>query len=118
MSAILSHSCLACRCMQFVSLGIASIIVEYLCICSSMDTFSLEDDDANELFITQTPSKNNDGVQLIGNLADPMDFSMPCQSLIPASVPKRIDFSDISDNEIFEIPCSQKSDNSVAKSTR
>ena len=83
-----------------------------------MDTFSLEDDDANELFITQTPSKNNNGVELIGNLADPMDFSTPCQSLIPAGVPKRMEFSDISDDEIFDIPCSQRNDNSVAKNTR
>ena len=104
--------------MQFVSIDIALLLLEHLLIFPTMDTFSLEDNDANELFITQTPSNNNDGVKLIGSLADPMDFSSPCQSLLPASASKSVDFSDISDEEIFDIPCSQKSANSVDKNGR
>ena len=94
--------------MQFISIDIALLLLEYLLIFPTMDTFNLEDDDANELFITQTSSNNNDGMKLIGSLADPMDFSSPCQSLLPASASKRVDFSDISDDEIFDIPCSQE----------
>ena len=73
-----------------------------------MDMFSLEDDDANELFITQTPSSSNVGIGNSGIMADNMDFTSPCKSLIPDGVQKKFDFSDISDDEIFEIPCSQK----------
>ena len=81
--------------MQFISIAVALLLLEYLLIFPTIDRFSLEDDDANELFITQTPSNNNDGVKLIGSLADPMDFSKPCQLLLPASASKRVDFSDI-----------------------
>ena len=73
-----------------------------------MDTFSLEDDDAKELFITQTPSKEKDGSELIGLLGDPMDFSMPCRSIVGERVNVNVAYFDISDDDFFEIPYSQK----------
>lgn len=73
-----------------------------------MDTFSLEDDDARELFITQTPSGEKDGSKLVGLLGDPMDFSTPCSSVLKRDGNKSMEYSDISDDEIFDIPCSQQ----------
>ena len=73
-----------------------------------MDTFSLENDDAKELFITQTPSKEKDGSELIGLLGDPMDFSTPCRSIVGERVNINVDYSNISDDDFFEIPWSQK----------
>ena len=69
-----------------------------------MELFSLEDDDARELFITQTPSQNKGGAELAGLLGDPLDFTTPCKSLIGDGIVK---YSDISDDDDIVIPCSQ-----------
>ena len=77
-----------------------------------MDLFSLEEnDDCNELFITQSlPSEsviNVDNNNVItSNL---MDFGSPCVSLLPKSLSTVQQYSDISDDD-FEIPCSQMDD--------
>ena len=42
-----------------------------------MDTFSLEDDDAREMFINQISSGEKDGIKLVGLLDEPMDFLQP-----------------------------------------
>ena len=71
-----------------------------------MEVFSLEEDDCNELFITQSCSGDNNSVNssvndgFSGVLGDPMDFASPCSSLVNAH------YSDISDDD-FEIPSSQ-----------
>lgn len=84
-----------------------------------MDTFSLEDDDAREMFIMQTPSGEKDGIKLVGLLDEPMDFATPCQSLISQSVNKNLmEFSNISDDDCFKIPCSQKDIKTVATEAR
>ena len=75
-----------------------------------MSVFSLEEDDCESLFITQSSmnsgnSQNNDGI-----LGDPMDFSSPCASVISRESATQGKYSDISDDD-FEIPCSQKSAN-------
>ena len=74
-----------------------------------MELFSLEDDDARELFITQTPSVQKDGSGLVGLLGDPMDFSSPCKSVVAETKNNEMEFSDISDAEDFDIPSSQAS---------
>ena len=69
-----------------------------------MELYSLEEDEENELFITQTPSESN-GVENFGGLiGDPMDFQSPCALLVGNKKPQ---YSDISNEEDFEIPCSQ-----------
>ena len=74
-----------------------------------MNVFSLEDDDCPELFITQTPSTNGGGANLLGLLDNPMDFQSPCASILDrkenVTDPK---YSDISDDEMFHIPSSQR----------
>ena len=72
-----------------------------------MELFSLEDDDAKELFITQTPSVHSDGIGLAGVIGDGTDFVSPCVSLIDCKENSETHYSDISDDEIFDIPCSQ-----------
>ena len=72
-----------------------------------MEFFSLEDDDGDELFLTQRSAQDNKVCENVGILGDPMDFSSPCTSIItppPGQVPV---YSDISDVEDFEVPSSQ-----------
>ena len=76
-----------------------------------MDLFSLEDnDDCNELFITQSSPTNDGNIpgNGIGITDNPMDFSSPCVSLLPGSGVESAHYSDISEDE-FDIPCSQQS---------
>ena len=72
-----------------------------------MEVFSLEDDDGNDLFITQESQmdKNNRKSEGSSILGDPLDFQSPCASLINTH------YSDISDDDLMEIPCSQISQN-------
>ena len=69
-----------------------------------MDVFSLEEDDARELFITQTP-KENDGNDLEEDNfqfgINKSDFASPCVSVVDAV--KSNQYSDISedDDEVF-----------------
>lgn len=74
------------------------------------EVFSLEDD-YGDLFITQSDKiVNNNGVGSHsdgGILPDPMDFSSPSVSLV-SSESQSAQYSDISDDEIFDIPSSQK----------
>ena len=72
-----------------------------------MDVYSLEKDDCNDLFITQSSGDNkiNSSLSVIG---DGSDFSSPCVSLVKSStgvcnVPQ---YEDISDED-FDIPSSQ-----------
>ena len=71
-----------------------------------MDTFSLEDDDCPELFITQSASNVNVNDSINQNnssiLGDPSDFSSPCVSILSSQ------YSDISDDEDIVFPLSQK----------
>ena len=72
-----------------------------------MQLFSLEDDDANELFITQTPSVEKSRINLAELIGDGTDFVSPCVSLVDRKENKVAAYSDISDDEMFDIPCSQ-----------
>ena len=72
-----------------------------------MELFSLEEDEGNELFITQTPSEKKDEDKFGGILGDPMDFSSPCKSVIGEGNNTSQQYSDISDDENFDIPSSQ-----------
>ena len=63
-----------------------------------MDPFSLEDEDCNELFITQEPSQKGGNDNFI--LGDGHDFVSPMWSLLD------LKYSDISEDE-FELPSSQ-----------
>ena len=67
-----------------------------------MATFSLEEDEAPELFITQEArNSSQDFVELLG---DPLDFQSPCKSLIGQEHGAK--YLDISDDE-FNILLSQ-----------
>ena len=74
-----------------------------------MEVFSLEEDDGNELFITQESKidrinrESNDK----GIIGDPEDFSTPCVSLVSQGKHDTPAYSDISDSEDFQIPSSQ-----------
>ena len=73
-----------------------------------MDLFSLEDDDASSLFITQE-SNGDSNITINGDnnsiLGDPMDFGSPCASLVGDAKPH---YSDISEDEFEPLPSSQK----------
>ena len=70
-----------------------------------MDVFSLEDEEYEHLFITQS----SDNSEKNAILEDPNDFSSPCVSLVPQRANIEARYSDISDDE-FDIPSSQISD--------
>ena len=72
-----------------------------------MEVFSLEDDDCEGMFITQEPSKLQeiDGDKSV--LGDGLDFSSPCVSLTSQSSLGAAVYEDISDNDAFDIPCSE-----------
>ena len=80
---------------------------------SSLDTFSLEDEDYNELFITQS-SSNDVGMEVQDNDSgegkflglEKDDFSSPMVSLVGAH---GIEYSDISEDE-FEQETAMRSD--------
>ena len=71
-----------------------------------MEVFSLEEDDCPELFITQSGSsdQNNGSINEYNDsiLGDGLDFKSPCASLV------RPVYSDISEDEDFTMPLSQK----------
>ena len=85
-----------------------------------MEICSLEDDDYEGLFITQSDkSLNNSGIT--GNssiLGDPMDFSSPLVTLTPRGENKMPEYSDISDDELDPFPCSQNYQSSPGHSQR
>ena len=47
-----------------------------------MDVFSLEDNNADGLFLTQSVSSSVGSVSNAGILGDPLDFQSPCVSLV------------------------------------
>ena len=75
-----------------------------------MDVFSLEDDDCNDLFITQSSNEDiNDcnvgcNLQILGKEDD---FSAPLSSIVSGSTGNPTVYSDISDDNDFQIPSSQ-----------
>ena len=73
-----------------------------------MSAFSLEDDDCESLFITQSSVKSDESVNDVGILPDPLDFSSPCESLVSRGNISESKYSDISDDD-SEIPPSQNS---------
>ena len=78
--------------------------------------FSLEDD-YHDMFITQSDAVINDGVsQKSEILPDPLDFNSPCVSLVSSQ--NSMQYSDISDDEVFEIPSSQKHQSAVDDNKR
>ena len=66
-----------------------------------MDVFSLEEDDGNELFLTQSSNSDKQVNPNFGILGDSSDFSSPCVSLV------RPVYEDISEDE-FEFPSTQQ----------
>ena len=83
-----------------------------------MDIFSLEEDDGNELFLTQSKSDSADlrnYSQNISILGDPLDFKSPCASLVSRS---QTQYSDISEDDFEDIPSSQIQTKTVGESTR
>ena len=68
-----------------------------------MEVFSLEEDDGASMFLTQTPVVNR-AVQNLGILGDSSDFSSPCVGLVSGEAK----YSDISDDDFEEFPCSQR----------
>ena len=69
-----------------------------------MDVFSLEEDDCSQMFITQSSPKRAGNETVLG---DPLDFASPCVSLVGAEHAQGAQYSDISDEEFVQIPCSQ-----------
>ena len=76
-------------------------------IKGKMDNFSLEKDDCDNLFITQSSNSNGNsqnsdvGVTNSPVLGHTTDFQRPCFSLLDSK------YSDISEDQ-FDIPCAQK----------
>ena len=92
--------------------------VDYCEDLTKMEMFSLEEDDSNGLFLTQTPSvtsQNEDKVGEFGILGDPLDFTSPCVSLVSS---RQDQYSDISEDEFVDIPSSQPTTTDHGDSTR
>ena len=68
-----------------------------------MDVFSLEEEDGNEVFLTQK-ARQDTSVNNYGIIGDEMDFSSPCVGLVSSAA----QYSDISDDNFQPIPCFQK----------
>ena len=68
-----------------------------------MDHFSLEDDEYNDIFITQTPKAQMVNDVNVGILSNGTDFLSPLVGLVSGMAPL---YSDISEDE-FEFPSSQ-----------
>ena len=80
-----------------------------------MELFSLEEDDGNDLFITQSSHLDNNNRQNVSILGSPTDFASPCASILNANSSQ---YSDISDDEFVDIPCSQQPNVNATNSTR
>ena len=80
-----------------------------------MELFLLEEDDGNDMFITQSSyldsSSNSNYGSILGNAND---FKSPCVSI---ANPLSQDYSDISDDDFVNIPCSQVNTNDTANTT-
>ena len=73
-----------------------------------MEVYSLEEDDCSQLFITQaSPKRLENGIVL----GDPLDFASPCVSLVSKVDGGMNVYSDISDDDMDAIPCSQTDKN-------
>ena len=75
-----------------------------------MDIYSLEDDEGNDMFLTQEFHGRNNS-QSSGILRNPLDFQSPCVSILGNN---KGEYSDISDDDFMKIPSSQMSHTSVA----
>ena len=73
-----------------------------------MDVFSLEDEDCSQMFITQSSSNDEQTRGNFSVLGDEFDFSSPCVSLLSGTNANHAQYSDISEDEFEQIPCSQK----------
>ena len=71
-----------------------------------MDIFSLEEDeDMGAMFLTQESTNVIERSPILG---DPMDFKSQCVGIgRPPNVAAPV-YEDISDDDIFDIPCSQQ----------
>ena len=71
-----------------------------------MELFSLEEDDGNDLFITQESSYDRNNLQNCDKYLgkDATDFQSPCVSVIDKF---KLQYSDISDDDFMDIPSSQ-----------
>ena len=87
--------------LVWLSLGIFVIFFNFLI----MEFYSLEEDDGNELFITQESWDSGDKVLKV-NENDGLDYE--CPNLTQGCHAK---YSDISDDDDFQIPSSQIVDN-------
>ena len=80
-----------------------------------MEVFSFEEDDGNDLFLTQRSSSDGGNVGENNNkgiLGDPMDFSSPVVGVVSGTANQLgCTYEDISDEEDFQIPCSQVANN-------
>ena len=74
-----------------------------------MEICSLEDDDYDGMFITQSSTNTQESVSNGNNsiLGDPMDFSSPMVTLTPCGGNQSAQYSDISDDDMDPFPCSQ-----------
>ena len=71
-----------------------------------MDTFSLEDDDYDDLFITQSSKEDDNSNVTVNGSQENMfsgvkenDFSSPCSSILNGNCDSANAYSDISDYE-------------------
>lgn len=72
-----------------------------------MDLFSLEDEDYQGMFITQSSSNESNTSVNSGIISDSSDFLSPCVSLISQNTTPAPVYPDISDEDDFVIPSSQ-----------
>ena len=77
-----------------------------------METYSLEEDDVSAMFITQ---ESWDIVPLIPNLEENTEKDVEITEMLDGKHEVNAQYSDISDDEVFEIPSSQKHSTNITK---
>ena len=80
-----------------------------------MDLFSLEDDDCNGMFITQTSPQDTQMNDVLSNSVPDRGFITPVSLYLKRTQPH---YSDISDYDFVDIPCSQIPKNVAAEGVR
>ena len=73
-----------------------------------MEAFSLEDNDYGDLFITQTPRNIEENIKIDGKEYGDKGFIEPNLSYLKSDEPH---YSDISEDDFVDIPCSHKPKN-------
>ena len=90
---------IGCACLYFYKFWNILLLLD-------TEIFSLEEEEKmSSMFLTQESRRNVNNSPILG---DPMNYQSPCVSLVAQSQGAVSVYEDISDDELFKIPCSQQ----------